>query len=138
MTRVLAAMSALILSILAGCVAEQRRPAETPDEAKPVKIVPAASGSFVDTDGNRYRDSSTVVVYVLADSTRYAIPMKARGAFNIRLEDRTGLTLGEWSFDKAQTAACLRSMPPGPGFVFDLDLRRSSAAGHTDRIDRGE
>lgn len=123
---------------LTACVSDQHRAPETPADATPVKIIPAASGSFVDTDGNRYRDSSTVVVYVLADSTRYALPMKARGEFNIRLESGGGDAIAEWTFDKAQTAAAVRSMPPGPGFVFDLDLRQSPRAKNTDRIDRGE
>jgi hypothetical protein len=122
-----------------GCASQDHpRPTETPSSATPQRLIPAASGSFDDTDGNRYRDTCTLVVYIIADETRYPLPMKARGEFEIRLEDPNGKVIAKWNLGKDQVAASIRSLPPGPGYVFSLDLRASPTTGYTDKIDQGE
>lgn len=132
-------LAALAVCMISGCIADNSpRTPQTPTDARPGKLVPATSGSFQDTNGNQYRDTSTLVVYVLADASKYPLPMKAKGRFEVRLEDSAGGMIASWSFTKEQTAAAVRDLPPGPGFVFELDLRKSAATGYSDQINKGE
>lgn len=114
--------------ILAGCVADgpQRQSRRQPADALPAKLVPTASVEFTDTDANRYRDSATVVIYIMGDIPAYHLPIKAEGRFDLSLEDSRGKVVASWAYDKAQTAAALSGLQPGPGFVFGLDFRKSS------------
>jgi hypothetical protein len=115
--------------VLAGCVTEgPQRPQRKaqPSDVLPAKLVPTASVEFTDTDANRYRDSTTVVVYVMGDVPNYHLPLKVKGEFALSLQDPQGKVIAAWTFDRAQTAAALSGLQPGPGFVFGLDLRRSS------------
>ncbi len=140
------ALVSLLLSLplfLPSCIADNTprdtpAPAQAPADSRPGKLIPAASGSFQDTDGNLYRDSSTVVIYTFAESAKYQIPMRPQGEFQIRLEDNRGGLIASWSFSKEQTKAALRNLPPGPGCVFQLDLRQSAVTGFSDRINKGE
>jgi hypothetical protein len=116
-------------AILAGCVADgPQRPQRQrqPSDVLPAKLVPTASVEFTDTDANRYRDSTTVVVYVMGDVPTYHLPLKVAGAFVLSLQDSQGRVIAEWTYDRAQTAAALSGLQPGPGFVFGLDMRKSS------------
>lgn len=133
-------IAALAACLLFGCVADNSpRPAPrpTPESARPGKLVLATSGAFQDSNGNQYRDTSTLVVYIFGES-KYPLPMKPKGQFEVRLEDRTGVTIASWQFTMDQTTSAIRDMPSGPGFVFELDLRKSAAAGFSDKINKGE
>ena len=124
---------------LSGCVTDgPARPGRQPSDIRPAKLIPAANGSFADTDANRYRDSSTVVVYIMGDVPGYHLPIAVPGEFTIRLEDPRGKPVAEWSFDKTQTAAALGKLPPGPGYVFELDLRKSPMRRGSDVIEEPE
>src|SRR5688572_16329446 len=117
------------VACLWGCVADgPQRPQKKrqPSDVLPAKLVPTASVEFADTDGNRYRDSTTVVVYVMGDVPTYHLPLKVTGAFALSLQDPQGRVIASWNFDREQTAAALSGLQPGPGFVFGLDLRKSS------------
>lgn len=85
-----------------------------------------------------YRDSSTVIIYTMAEASQYAIPIRPRGEFLIRLEDAKGNLIASWTFSKHQTAAATRNLPPGPGCIFELDLRKSPLTGRSDRINKAE
>jgi hypothetical protein len=105
-----------------GCVSSKPAAAHaTPSSIAPAKIAPVA-GDFTDTDANRYRDTTRVIVYIYADSDKYPIPMKPEGSFQFRLENPQGKTIATWNFDRAKTAKAARQLAPGPGFVFDLSL----------------
>jgi hypothetical protein len=105
----------------AGCVSTNPSAPATPSNIKPAKLVPIA-GDFEDTDANRYRDTTRVVVYLYADSEKYPLSMRADGSFQFRLENPAGQTIATWNFDRERTRKSLRQLPPGPGFVFDLSL----------------
>lgn len=106
----------------AGCVTEgPAKPAQAPGSARVGVLVPIA-GDFADTDANRYRDTTRVVVYLYADSARYPLPMAPPGSFEFKLENAAGKQLALWTFDQARTRAAKRELSPGPGFVFDLNL----------------
>lgn len=133
------ACSFLAPVLLAGCVTDgPTRPRSQPSGVQPAKLITAADGAFTDTDANRYRDSSAVVVYVMGDSPGYHLPIRVPGQFTIRLESPRGQLIAEWPFGVAQTEAALRNLPPGPGYVFELDLRKSQVRGGTDIIDESE
>ncbi len=133
-----AALIAAVSVTIAGCVSDAPPRQRQPADVHPAKLITAADGSFTDTDANRYRDSSMVVVYVMGDAANYQLPIKVAGEFLIRLEDPRGKVIAEWRFDKATTAAAMRNLPPGPGFVFELDLRRSRVRGGTDVMEDRE
>jgi hypothetical protein len=123
-TQLLPAVLIAGLSLLVGCVSADNRghsAPPTPSEATPGRVA-LTVGDFVDTDDNRYRDSTTVVAYIYAASSDYPIPMKVRGSFTFRLEDKTGATIAEWTFDERQTAEAQRDLAPGPGYAFTLSL----------------
>jgi len=127
------------VALLAGCVTEgPQRPQKQrqPSDVLPAKLVPTASVEFTDTDANLYRDSTTMVVYVMGDVPTYHLPLKVTGSFEVSLQDPRGRVIASWTFDKAQTAAALSGLQPGPGFVFELDLRLSSMG--TDVIESPE
>lgn len=116
----------LAAAVLAACVSDgPTRPPRQPSDIRPAKLIPAVNGSFSDTDANRYRDTSSVYLYVMGDAPGYRIPIAVPGEVTIRLEDPRGRPVAEWHFDKAQTASALHNLPPGPGYVFELDLRKS-------------
>ncbi|MEX2217315.1 MAG: hypothetical protein WD749_01030 [Phycisphaerales bacterium] len=118
--------------LLAGCVSDYGpRAPRTPASAAPDTLVPIAS-DFVDTDQNRFRDTTRVVVYVYADSGRYPIPVAADGAFEFRIENPAGERVAAWVFDREQTRAAMRQLAPGPGFVFELSLLAPGSGG--DRV----
>lgn len=120
-------LAAALLTALSGCVDNGStnvvpRPApapQTPSSARPGAIS-ATVGNFNDTNNNGYRDTATAVAYVVAPG--YAIPMKAKGSFEFRLETRDGQLISRWVFDENQTAQALQTLAPGPGYVFDLSL----------------
>src|SRR5262245_24743994 len=103
------------VAVLAGCVSTSNTPRaqQTPASATP-GVVALTVPDFNDTDGNRYRDTTTVAAYVIADSTAYPIPMRAKGSFDFTLETRKGEKLAEWKFDERETAAALTDLAPGP------------------------
>jgi len=113
--------TAALATILAGCVSGGAKAPATPASVAPAKLAPIA-GDFTDTDANRYRDSTRVIVYVYAESDRYPIPMKPEGSFEFRLENPDGKTIATWTFDRDKTRAAAHQLAPGPGFVFDLSL----------------
>ena len=120
----------LILCLaLMGCHEGGGASRQTPSDAAPA-IVSLNVADFVDTDQNRYRDTTTIVAYVYAAG--YPIPVHARGSFDFELQTSKGETLKKWSFDEKRTAAAMRQMAPGPGFVFELSLRGE------DRLERSE
>jgi hypothetical protein len=97
-----------------------RDPGPQPTGAVPQALTLVAP-NFVDTDENQYRDSTSLVVYMFTSG--YAVPMTADGSFQFRLVDRGGAkTLATWDYTAAQSAAALRRLGPGPGYVFTLSL----------------
>ena len=129
---------AIVALTAAGCVVDAPPRPRQPANVHPAKLVPAAVSEFQDTDDNRYRDSSPVVVYVMGDSPGYHLPLKIEGEFVLRLESPGGQLVAEWKFDRAATAAAMRVLNPGPGFVFELDLRKSATTGNTDVVKQAE
>ncbi len=109
----------LALLVLAACSDQDKAVKHSPSDAVP-NAVALSVGDFVDTDQNRYRDSTNVTAYV--HSIAYPIPLAARGTFEFELQSSNGEVLHRWTFDQKQTAAALREMAPGPGFVFTLSL----------------
>lgn len=122
-------VAAAALAVPAGCVSagptrpEARRP---PADARPERLVPV-QGQFEDTDGNRYGDSSVVVVYVYS-RPQYDLPMRARGTFTFTLSDTTGKDIRRWVFDSDATERGRITTPVGPAFAFTLSLLDSGGA----------
>ena len=117
------------LVLLAGCHEPGRSVPQTPSDA--VRAAVALSvGDFVDTHQNGCGDSRNITAYVY--SSRYPIPLAARGAFEFELQTTKGDVLTRWTFDEAQTAAARREMAPGPGFVFNLSMVGSDATETTE------
>jgi hypothetical protein len=108
--------------LLAGCSAAPHGSASRPPNDAEPGVLAITATDFIDTDGNKYRDTSTVVVYVFPESAEYHLPMRAQGSFEFFLEDPSGGVLTTWRFVEGQTIAARRDLAPGPGFVFDLSL----------------
>lgn len=104
---------------------------QTSSTARPA-ILSLAADNFADTDGNRYRDSTIVVVYIFSEDQ--SLPMRADGEFTFTLQGRSGRRLAEWRFDRQQTAAAVEQLPPGPGYIFELSMLESG----TDRTEERE
>jgi hypothetical protein len=85
----------------------------------PAALVVAAD-NFVDTDGNGYRDTTSVIVYLF--SQERAVPTTAEGTFTFMLESMGGEPIVEWRFDRQQSAAAMRQLAPGPAYIFELSL----------------
>jgi hypothetical protein len=118
-------------ALIAGC-ASNGAPRQAPSGVRPAALA-ITIGDFQDTDLNRYRDRTTAVIYIWGDSSNYPIPIKAKGSFEFRLQRHDGPVLATWNFDQAQTAAAERSLAPGPGYVFDLNLASVGAEKIPDR-----
>lgn len=117
------AAAAAAASIPSGCVsAGPSRPAarRPPADARPERLVPV-QGQFEDTDGNRYGDSSLVVVYVYS-RPHYDLPVPAKGSFEFTLADPGGTVIRRWEFDAASSERGRVTTPVGPGFAFTLSL----------------
>jgi hypothetical protein len=108
---------------LAACSSSGTHAPQAPSDARPGALAVTVA-DFQDTDANWYRDSTTAVVYVYADSAAYPIPITVNGSFEFVLETRDGKTLARWAFDDKQTAAAYRKLAPGPGYIFELNLIR--------------
>lgn len=123
---------------LAGCASDRNhnQSRAQPEGVRPIKLIPAIDGAFIDTDGNKYRDSARLFLYIMGDSPRYQLPIRTTGTLSCRLEDVRGKLIAEWNLDAKAFLKAEHSLPPGPGYVVDLDLRASSAG--TDRIERSE
>jgi hypothetical protein len=131
-----AGIAAAALAILiAGCASSrpgnQPSPPPRSGSARPDTLTIAAD-NFVDTDGNRYRDSAVVVVYLFSE--KHTLPMQVEGEFAFILQSHSGQRLAEWRFDRQATAAAMQQLPPGPGYIFQLSLLESG----TDRIEERE
>lgn len=88
--------------------------------------------NFADTDGNRFRDTTSVIIYLFAEN--HPIPFVAEGSFTFLLETTNGQPIAEWRFDREQTAAALREFGPGPAYLFELSILKADAGIGTDRI----
>jgi len=116
--------SLLALVLLVGCetAAKPRGPRHPqPAQVIATQLLPNASPSFSDTDGNGYFDALEIRVYVFAEAypeSSVSVP----GAFTFRLIGKGGKLLREWTFDQAAAAAARRTMPAGPIHVFQLSL----------------
>jgi hypothetical protein len=109
----------ILLLALAACADSHKSTRATPSDAVPGAVA-LSVGDFADTDQNRYRDTTSITAYVY--SLQYPIPLAAKGSFEFELQSVRGEVLHRWSFDQRQSAAALRDMAPGPGFVFNLSL----------------
>lgn len=117
-----ARMLVVIAAVLpAACTTGPRRPTSAPDSAIPGVLALTAT-DFVDTDGNKYRDTSTIVIYIFPESAQYLLPMKAEGTFEFVLEDRSARPLARWNIGPDRAGAARRRLPPGPGYVFEISL----------------
>ncbi len=123
-----------------GCVADNgggrgsRASQRPPADARAERVVPVVSGQFVDTDGNAYRDTNQVIVYVFTGGG-YAIPIEADGAFEFTLTDRAGRPIRRWTFTRDEAAQRRARLPAGPGFVFTLSLLSGEGG---DTVSEGE
>jgi hypothetical protein len=115
---------------LSGCGASTQQAGSRPPDSATPGVLAMTATDFFDTDGNKFRDTSTLVVYIFAESASYQLPMRAEGAFEFRLETSEGQPIARWQFDRRQTEMSRRDLAPGPGFVFELSLLNSG----TDRI----
>jgi hypothetical protein len=107
--------------LFASCAAEpSRRGARPPADATPGVLAITAT-DFIDTDSNKFRDTSTVVLYIFPESAQYQLPMRAEGTFDFALESQ-GKPLARWTMDEDRSGAARRQLPPGPGYVFELSL----------------
>ncbi len=137
----IAACLLLLAGVGGGCVADnaggrgsrtaQRPP---PPDARAERVVPVVSGQFVDTDGNGYRDSNQVIIYVFTGGG-YAIPIEADGAFEFTLTDRGGRPIRRWTFTRDEATQRRARLPAGPGFVFTLSLLAGEGG---DTVNEGE
>lgn len=124
-----------LLATLTGCVEESVRRAPAHVGAAPAEIPVTAlelfaGSAFDDTDGNGWRDTLTVVAYLFSPGSDYPLSLRRDGAFTFRIVSAEQRPMAEWVFDRAATAAALRQdLPPGPGYVFTLDLRPQQREG---------
>jgi hypothetical protein len=128
--RVVAALCvALAVCPLASCVTEgetrrTQRPKPPPSDVRASALTLVAEGAFEDTDANGLRDSLSVIAYLFAPETGYALAISQPGSFSFRLLDAERQPVAEWTFTPEETAAVLSpSLAPGPGYLFRLDLR---------------
>jgi hypothetical protein len=121
LTLVTSALPAMLVTACAPA-APGRGSAQGSSPARPAEAVAVvvAADNFVDTDGNRFRDTTRVNIYLFAHDQ--AVPTTADGSFAFQLETLTGEPLVEWRFDRQQTAAALRQLAPGPAYIFELSL----------------
>ncbi len=84
-----------------------------------------ARGIVVDTDQNGYLDSGTATVYIFADG--FALPLNAEGSFVFTVKSSEGQMLARWDITHDQAAVCRIKTQVGPGYGFNLDLRRVGA-----------
>jgi hypothetical protein len=133
---ILLALYPLLLSACAP--ANHTRPAAQQALARGVypDTLALTADNFADTDGNRFRDTTGVIVYLFAQNR--PIPVAAPGSFTFVLETSAGERLAEWRFDHQQTAAAGREFGPGPGYFFELSLFAADAGSRTDRLDHAE
>ena len=108
--------------VLAACAAEPTRRAERPPADATPGVLAITATDFVDTDSNKYRDTSTVVLYIFPESAQYQLPMKAEGTFEFALEDGEGRPIARWKIDENRSGEARRQLPPGPGYIFELSL----------------
>ena len=107
--------------LLAACTAGPARRDSAPASAVPGVLALTAT-DFIDTDSNKYRDTSTIVIYIFPESAQYKLPMKAAGTFEFVLEDRSAQPIARWSIGENRAGQARRQLPPGPGYVFELSL----------------
>ena len=113
------------------CTTGPSRPDSAPDSAVPGVLALTAT-DFIDTDSNKYRDTSTVVIYVFAESAQYKLPMKAEGTFEFVLEDRGGRALAPPAPGTSSRSACSSSariawMCPRPSSSLRSSLTTAAA-----------
>jgi hypothetical protein len=125
------AAALLAAFLLSGCASGPHPAARAPENARPGALSLNVS-NFVDTDENGYLDTSTVMVFIFAETLQYQLPLRLAGEFDFTLEGPGGKTLAAWTFNRAQAAAALRDLGPGPGYVFELSL--PDGGGGTDRL----
>lgn len=110
-----------VLSLaLVACTAGPSRPKGPPESAVPGVLALTAT-DFIDTDSNKFRDTSTVVIYIFPESARYQLPMPAPGTFEFVLEGPSG-PIARWEIGEQRSGEARRQLPPGPGYVFELSL----------------
>lgn len=109
--------------LLSGCVSaepQDRPPPKQPQWARPTALL--VSTSFPeDTDGNGYLDQMGVTVYAFDEQFAVA-PIRVDGAFTFTLTHGDGAPLAEWVYSAEETAAAMRSLKAGPGYLFKLSL----------------
>ncbi len=119
---------------LPGCVNADERPTPQPTPAQPSNVIPdrlSLSASWPeDTNANGYPDTTTVVVYVF--DTRYsAAPIAVPGTMTLRLIEKSGAVVREWSYTVDETQKAVRRFAAGPGY----QLLPSLLDHGTDRVD---
>ncbi len=120
-----AVLGASLVVALGACAPRAQGPSTEPPHAtqdiRPA-VVALSANNFEDTDGNRYRDSANVTVFIFSDSPRHPVAMEMLGEFDLTLTDATGTLLARWHFTAEQAERARGRFGPGPGFLFVLSL----------------
>lgn len=117
---------------LGGCVVEthsaapERQKPRSTAPPKPAGIRPEqmtfSAGVAMDSDGNGFRDTIPVVVYLFGDTRRYPLPLQAPGVFEFELIGADGARIGEWIFNEEETARSVGDSAAGVCYRFALRL----------------
>lgn len=85
-------------------------------------VVAAPRGEFIDTDGNGYRDSSLVAVYLMDMTMSRVITVAGDGTLKIFLNSESGQRLASWTFPVTPEPGMIQQAGYGWGYVFELNV----------------
>lgn len=118
-------LTGVALISLAGCTTSGGPSAgitsPPPDDLTPIHLTLALMGDVEDTDGNRFPDTITAMVWVQGN---HPINITPPGAFTFRLfaDDDVEVVRWEITEEMAQAAVADRKLV-GPSFLFRLNIR---------------
>jgi hypothetical protein len=117
------------LTISSGCVTEgpptpkiPPAPSAPASDIRPT-VIDISTGRFAsDSDKNGYADVVNASVF-LFNLERHPASLPADGQFVFELLDESGKRIAEWTLTAKEVQSSRRDMLPGPGYVFQLNIR---------------
>jgi hypothetical protein len=86
-------------------------------------VIDVSTGRYAsDSDKNGYADVVNASVF-LFNLERHPASLPADGQFVFELLDESGKRIVEWTLTAKQVQSARRDMLPGPGYVFQLNIR---------------